>query len=107
MGPDFVTLGKPMGNGHPVAAVITRREIVARIAEESTLFSTFGGNPVSAAAAHARCATACATAACSSAHSTPPSPEPCRRAAPAGATSIVAGVPSARTSPAALRSPAA
>ncbi|HET9125908.1 MAG TPA: aminotransferase class III-fold pyridoxal phosphate-dependent enzyme, partial [Solirubrobacteraceae bacterium] len=49
--PDFVTLGKPMGNGHPVAAVITRREIVARIAEETTLFSTFGGNPVSAAAA--------------------------------------------------------
>ncbi len=49
--PDFVTLGKPMGNGHPVAAVITRREIVAEIADETTLFSTFGGNPVSAAAA--------------------------------------------------------
>lgn len=49
--PDFVTLGKPMGNGHPVAAVITRRDIVARIAGETTLFSTFGGNPVSAAAA--------------------------------------------------------
>ncbi len=49
--PDFVTLGKPMGNGHPVAAVITRREIVAAIADETTLFSTFGGNPVSAAAA--------------------------------------------------------
>jgi 4-aminobutyrate aminotransferase-like enzyme/Ser/Thr protein kinase RdoA (MazF antagonist) len=49
--PDFVTLGKPMGNGHPVAAVITRREIVAEIAHETTLFSTFGGNPVSAAAA--------------------------------------------------------
>jgi 4-aminobutyrate aminotransferase-like enzyme len=49
--PDFVTLGKPMGNGHPVAAVITRREIVAAIAGETTLFSTFGGNPVSAAAA--------------------------------------------------------
>jgi len=49
--PDFVTLGKPMGNGHPVAAVITRREIVATIADETTLFSTFGGNPVSAVAA--------------------------------------------------------
>jgi 4-aminobutyrate aminotransferase-like enzyme len=49
--PDFVTLGKPMGNGHPVAAVITRREIVSSLAGHTTLFSTFGGNPVSAAAA--------------------------------------------------------
>ena len=49
--PDLVTLGKPMGNGHPVAAVITRREIAARFAEETVFFSTFGGNPVSAAAA--------------------------------------------------------
>jgi 4-aminobutyrate aminotransferase-like enzyme len=49
--PDFVTLGKPMGNGHPVAAVITRREIVAELAGHTSLFSTFGGNPVSAAAA--------------------------------------------------------
>jgi 4-aminobutyrate aminotransferase-like enzyme len=49
--PDFVTLGKPMGNGHPVAAVITRRELVAELVGHTTLFSTFGGNPVSAAAA--------------------------------------------------------
>jgi 4-aminobutyrate aminotransferase-like enzyme len=49
--PDFVTLGKPMGNGHPVAAVITRREIVTELVGRMTLFSTFGGNPVSAAAA--------------------------------------------------------
>ena len=49
--PDFVTLGKPMGNGHPVAAVITRREIAQRFATETVFFSTFGGNPVSAAAA--------------------------------------------------------
>jgi 4-aminobutyrate aminotransferase-like enzyme/Ser/Thr protein kinase RdoA (MazF antagonist) len=49
--PDFVTLGKPMGNGHPVAAVITRREIVSELVGRTTLFSTFGGNPVSAAAA--------------------------------------------------------
>jgi 4-aminobutyrate aminotransferase-like enzyme/Ser/Thr protein kinase RdoA (MazF antagonist) len=49
--PDFITLGKPMGNGHPVAAVITRRELVERFAEETVFFSTFGGNPVSAAAA--------------------------------------------------------
>jgi 4-aminobutyrate aminotransferase-like enzyme/Ser/Thr protein kinase RdoA (MazF antagonist) len=51
--PDFVTLGKPMGNGHPVAAVITRREIAQAFADETVFFSTFGGNPVSVAAAHA------------------------------------------------------
>jgi 4-aminobutyrate aminotransferase-like enzyme/Ser/Thr protein kinase RdoA (MazF antagonist) len=49
--PDFVTLGKPMGNGHPVAAVITRRAIAEELVGHTTLFSTFGGNPVSAAAA--------------------------------------------------------
>jgi 4-aminobutyrate aminotransferase-like enzyme len=48
--PDFVTLGKPMGNGHPVAAVITRRDIAQRFAADTVFFSTFGGNPVSAAA---------------------------------------------------------
>ncbi len=48
--PDFVTLGKPMGNGHPVAAVITRREFLEGFADETVVFSTFGGNPVSAAA---------------------------------------------------------
>jgi 4-aminobutyrate aminotransferase-like enzyme len=49
--PDFVTLGKPMGNGHPVAAVVTRGEIVRALAGHTVIFSTFGGNPVSAAAA--------------------------------------------------------
>lgn len=49
--PDFVTLGKPMGNGHPVAALITRSEIAAEMVDRTTLFSTFGGNPVSASAA--------------------------------------------------------
>jgi 4-aminobutyrate aminotransferase-like enzyme/Ser/Thr protein kinase RdoA (MazF antagonist) len=49
--PDFITLGKPMGNGHPVAAVITRRELLEGFADETVIFSTFGGNPVSAAAA--------------------------------------------------------
>jgi 4-aminobutyrate aminotransferase-like enzyme len=49
--PDVVTLGKPMGNGHPIGAVVTRREIAATFAEETVFFSTFGGNPVSAAAA--------------------------------------------------------
>jgi 4-aminobutyrate aminotransferase-like enzyme/Ser/Thr protein kinase RdoA (MazF antagonist) len=49
--PDLVTLGKPMGNGHPVGAVITRREIAARFGDETVFFSTFGGNQVSAVAA--------------------------------------------------------
>ncbi|QYN33733.1 aminotransferase class III-fold pyridoxal phosphate-dependent enzyme [Pseudonocardia sp. DSM 110487] len=49
--PDVVTLGKPMGNGHPVAAVIARSEVVQAAAGRTVLFSTFGGNPVSAAAA--------------------------------------------------------
>jgi 4-aminobutyrate aminotransferase-like enzyme/Ser/Thr protein kinase RdoA (MazF antagonist) len=44
--PDIVTLGKPMGNGHPVAAVVTRSDIVDRFARTTEWFSTFGGNPV-------------------------------------------------------------
>jgi 4-aminobutyrate aminotransferase-like enzyme len=49
--PDLVTLGKPMGNGHPVAAVITRADIVDRFARSTEWFSTFGGNPVACEAA--------------------------------------------------------
>ena len=49
--PDVVTMGKPMGNGFPVAAVVTRAEIAGRLAETTEVFSTFGGNPVAAAAA--------------------------------------------------------
>jgi 4-aminobutyrate aminotransferase-like enzyme/Ser/Thr protein kinase RdoA (MazF antagonist) len=49
--PDIVTLGKPMGNGHPIAAVVTRAELVDRLAAETTFFSTFGGNPVACVAA--------------------------------------------------------
>ena len=49
--PDVVTLGKPMGNGYPVAALVTRRELVERFAFAGTVFSTFGGNPVAARAA--------------------------------------------------------
>jgi 4-aminobutyrate aminotransferase-like enzyme/Ser/Thr protein kinase RdoA (MazF antagonist) len=49
--PDLVTLGKPMGNGYPVAAVITRREIAEALAGTTHVFSTFGGNPVAAQAA--------------------------------------------------------
>jgi 4-aminobutyrate aminotransferase-like enzyme len=49
--PDVVTLGKPMGNGYPVAALITRREIADELAKTMKVFSTFGGNPVAAQAA--------------------------------------------------------
>jgi len=47
--PDIVTLGKPMGNGHPLAAVIARRDLVNEFAGRNMYFNTFGGNPVSAA----------------------------------------------------------
>ena len=49
--PDIVTLGKPMGSGHPVAAVITRRDLAERFSPEGEFFSTYGGNPVAMAAA--------------------------------------------------------
>lgn len=49
--PDIVTLGKPMGGGHPVAAVVSTPEIAAAFSKHSDYFNTFGGNPVSAAAA--------------------------------------------------------
>ena len=48
--PDIVTLGKPMGNGHPLAAVVTTPEIAATFGEGLEYFNTFGGNPVSCAA---------------------------------------------------------
>ena len=51
--PDVVTLGKPMGNGHPVAAVLTRQDIMAEFRGAFGYFNTFGGNPVSMAAAQA------------------------------------------------------
>ena len=51
--PDIVTLGKPMANGHPVAAVVTRPEILDAFQDAFKYFNTFGGNPVSAAAAKA------------------------------------------------------
>jgi 4-aminobutyrate aminotransferase-like enzyme len=47
--PDIVTLGKPMGNGHPLAGVIARRDLVNEFAGRNMYFNTFGGNPVSAA----------------------------------------------------------
>src|SRR5438132_693858 len=48
---DVVTLGKPMGNGYPVAAVVIRRELVEGFPFAGRVFSTFGGNPVAAQAA--------------------------------------------------------
>lgn len=47
--PDIVVMGKPMGNGHPMGAVITRKEIADIFANGMEFFSTFGGNPVSCA----------------------------------------------------------
>jgi 4-aminobutyrate aminotransferase-like enzyme len=51
--PDLVTMGKPMGNGIPVAAMAARPEILDAFAREIPYFNTFGGNPVSMAAAQA------------------------------------------------------
>jgi 4-aminobutyrate aminotransferase-like enzyme len=47
--PDIVTLGKPMGNGHPLAGVVARRDLISAFAGRNMYFNTFGGNPVSAA----------------------------------------------------------
>lgn len=48
--PDLVTLGKPMGNGHPVGGVITTQALMEEFGENNTYFNTFAGNPVSSAA---------------------------------------------------------
>ena len=46
--PEIVTLGKPIGNGHPLAATIMRHELLEAFTEHGHYFNTFGGNPVSA-----------------------------------------------------------
>lgn len=51
--PDIVTLGKPLGNGHPMAAVVTTRNIAEAFATGMEYFNTFGGNPVSCAVGNA------------------------------------------------------
>ncbi|MDO3400448.1 aspartate aminotransferase family protein [Mycolicibacterium neoaurum] len=51
--PDLVTMGKPMANGMPVAAMVARSAVLAPFAESVPYFNTFGGNPVSMAAAAA------------------------------------------------------
>lgn len=48
--PDLVTLGKPMGNGHPIGGVVTRADLLELFGARSRYFNTFGGNTVSAAA---------------------------------------------------------
>jgi 4-aminobutyrate aminotransferase-like enzyme len=48
--PDIVVLGKPIGNGFPLAAVVTTKEIADSFANGMEFFSTFGGNPVACAA---------------------------------------------------------
>ncbi len=47
--PDMVIIGKPMGNGHPIGAVITTSEIASSFNNGMEFFSSFGGNPVSCA----------------------------------------------------------
>lgn len=47
--PDIVTMGKPIGNGHPLAAVVTTPEIAASFRTGMEYFNTYGGNPVSCA----------------------------------------------------------
>jgi 4-aminobutyrate aminotransferase-like enzyme len=51
--PDLVIIGKPMGNGMPIAATIVRPEVIAEFAHDVRYFNTFGGNAVSIAAAQA------------------------------------------------------
>ena len=48
--PDIVTLGKPMGNGHPISAAICSPELGNEFRDNTMYFNTFGGNPVSCAA---------------------------------------------------------
>ncbi|TGR73026.1 aminotransferase class III-fold pyridoxal phosphate-dependent enzyme, partial [Mesorhizobium sp. M1C.F.Ca.ET.189.01.1.1] len=47
--PDIVTMGKPIGDGHPMGAVIVRPQLVSSFGSNTGYFNTFGGNPVAAA----------------------------------------------------------
>ncbi len=51
--PDIVTMGKPMGNGYPVAGVVFRPQVLKEFGAKVRYFNTFGGNTVAVAAAHA------------------------------------------------------
>ncbi len=50
---DLITLGKPMGNGHPMAAVVTTEALLEEFGSSNMFFNTFAGNPVSAAVGEA------------------------------------------------------
>jgi 4-aminobutyrate aminotransferase-like enzyme len=47
--PDLVTLGKPMGDGHPIGGMVGKPDILSAFGAKTRYFNTFGGNPVSAA----------------------------------------------------------
>jgi 4-aminobutyrate aminotransferase-like enzyme len=49
--PDIVTMGKPMGNGHPISGVVARADLIDAFGDWAMYFNTFAGNPVSCAAA--------------------------------------------------------
>ena len=51
--PDIVTMGKSMGNGHPLSAVVTTKDIANQFNNGMEYFNSFGGNPVSCAVGHA------------------------------------------------------
>jgi 4-aminobutyrate aminotransferase-like enzyme len=51
--PDIVTMGKPMGNGLPIAGLVARQDVLAEFGRRARYFNTFGGNPVCVAAASA------------------------------------------------------
>ncbi|GAA1616530.1 aspartate aminotransferase family protein [Leucobacter chromiireducens] len=53
MEPDLVTMGKPMGNGHPMSAVVTSEAVLDQFGAHNEFFNTFAGNPVSAAVGEA------------------------------------------------------
>jgi 4-aminobutyrate aminotransferase-like enzyme len=50
MTPDIVTMGKPVANGYPMGVVVANRAMIEAFQKEFGFFSTFGGNPVAAAA---------------------------------------------------------
>lgn len=51
--PDIITMGKPLGCGHPLAATVVKRSVIEEFGKVTDYFNTFGGNPVSAAAGRA------------------------------------------------------
>ena len=53
LAPDIVTMGKPMGNGMPIAGLVARHEVLEDFGQKVRYFNTFGGNPVCVAAAAA------------------------------------------------------